>query len=172
MYEEWLVVGTFIGAGASGLIAYGTIRYSKRQHERTAMKDIFEMLNNDTHKAGEINILVRYNFGDLMVDDKINPAVEDWVKIVWRNYDQAGLLVTNNLVPKNAYYKMFGKVTIIAYHMLREEILRRRNESPEFMMYFEELAKDCFTKQWKGLVTDPRTKRQITHQDLGISTLS
>jgi len=133
------------------------------------MTDIFEMINDDAHKTGESIIRTYYEKGELMVSGKINPLAEDWAKTVWRNYDQAGLLVTNGLVPKNAYYTMFGKITIITYNMLREEILRRRKDSLEFMMYFEELATDCFTKQWKGRVTDPRTKKQITHADLGIT---
>lgn len=63
--EFLLVLFTAIAPIVVAIIAAFTIHYAKKSHERTAMMDVFHMINTDEHKNTEDKILEKFKEGKL-----------------------------------------------------------------------------------------------------------
>lgn len=130
------------------------------------MIDIFEMLNNDTHKNAESALLLNYSENSLYTGQNIrDPPFGATANIVSRDYDQIGLLVKHRLLPKGKYFEMFGKMTVLYHHILFMDIDNRRKArgEPDLRIYFTKLAIDGY-EYWKKrnrLPFDPLTGQSI-----------
>ena len=153
------------------LIGVATIRYTKKQHERNAMMDLFKMLSNTNHKQAEDQIIEGHQNNNLMKDGILAHPFQEYAKTVWRNYTQAGVLVEKGLIPKIDYYLMFGIKTVVMHYILNQELTRRRQTTPQHYIAarFTNLAIDCF-EYWSKhghAIVDPRTGESITLENLG-----
>lgn len=153
-----LVYATWVLAVATIMIGFFTIQFSQKQNQRNALMEIFKMLNNEEHKYSETQIIDRFRQGDLynvgMIPDIWLPSV----KVVMRNYDQLGLLVSKRgLIPKkDDILDMFGTLVVVSHLVLFQEINRRRLTQERYsMMNFTHLAIDCY-KYWKDRGQTPR----------------
>lgn len=157
-----------------GLIGYFTIRYNKKQHERTAMMDVFHMLVNSDHKYAEESIRDAYRENRLMNLHHIVDAYKEFAVIIERNYDQIGILMHEKLIPDKSYYITFGHSTVISYRILYDELKNIRIQGqPFFRMHFHNLAVDCLHYWYdKGLqdkhsIADPKTNMPISKDFFG-----
>lgn len=139
---NWIILTAPIVAG---IIGFFTIWYSKKQHNRNAIIDVFGILNNVDHKKAEHEIIFYFKANTLYDGGKISFHYENSASIVCRNYDQLGLLVERELVPRKDVFYMFGKIIIISHWVLFQEIKCRRllGES-DYMVNFTRLAIDCY----------------------------
>ena len=158
---------------ATTVIGWKTIEYSKKQHERTAMKDIFGILGETPHKSSEGNLYDGYKKdGTLMKDGKLDPNRNNPAEVVRRNYDQVGMMLSSKLIPAKQYYQTFGVLTIVSYFILKESIEQERKEHKLHMIHFTNLAIDCFEflnkqkAEVKPEITDPKGN-PITREMLG-----
>jgi len=153
------------------LVGVVTIRYTKKQHDRNAMMDLFKMLSNTNHKLAEDKIIEAYQNNNLMIDGILTQPFQEFAKTVWRNYTQAGVLVEKGLIPKKEYYLMFGIKTVVMHYILNQELTRRRHSTPQHYIAarFTNLAFDCFVYWSKKNhpIVDPRTSEPITLENLG-----
>ena len=159
---------------AISIIGYKTIAYSRKQHERTSIIDIFHMLNDPKHKSAEENIIHAYKENRLMSLQHIVTAYNDLANVVKRNYDQIGVLIDEDLIPRVPYYLTFGARTVESYRVLYDEIKnRRRLEKGYFMARFHNLAIDCLNYwhdnelQKVHPITDPKTNQEIQKDFFG-----
>jgi len=89
------------------IIGVLTWSYSKKQHERSALTAIFDLLGA-SHKSSEKNLYDAYKEnGTLMKDGKLDPNRKDPAEVVRRNYDQIGAMISSNLIPSTEYYRIF-----------------------------------------------------------------
>jgi len=151
-----------------GIIAIFTIYYAKRSHERTAIMDVFHMINNDKNKETEDTIIEAFKQGKLDESLKM-PTFYENVKKVWRIYDQIGLLITKKLIPKDDFYLIVGLKMVTLCFCLSSEIEKRRLTRPRSLAYFTNIAIDCFEfyKKKKIQITNPATNGPIERSDLG-----
>ena len=168
---SYLVYATWALVGATIFIGYLTIRFSQKQHQRNALMDIFKMLNNEEHKYSEDLIIGRFRQGDLYDVGMLTPTFEPSAKVVMRNYDQLGLLITRRgLIPKkDDILDMFGTLVVVSHLVLFLEIDRRRlaNESYS-MVNFTKLAIDCYNywKRKEHIPRHPLTYQPITEDEV------
>ena len=126
------------------------------------------MLKEDAHKDTEDEVISRFKNGTLGAILK-SPKFQKDVKKVWRTYDQIGLLVNKNLIPKKEFYHLFGLKMVSVYFCLSSEIEQRRLTRPFSLMYFTNMAIDCW-EYWnkKGKeIFNPATNGAIKRNDLG-----
>ena len=141
-----LTIATIILASVTLGIGFVTIWYMRKENKRKVMLDVFGMLNNDTQKNAESALLENYRNNSLYDGQILRVHLtESSAKIVWRNYDQIGLLIKRGLITKKDFFYMFGKTVIIQHWILFQELKRRRllGES-DFMTNFTRLAIDCY----------------------------
>ncbi len=165
-----LTIATIILASITLGIGLVTVWYMRKENKKNALLDVFKMLNNDTQKNAENALLENYRTNSLY-DGQIlrEHLVESSAKIVWRNYDQIGLLIKRGLIAKKDFFYMFGKIVIIQHWILFQEINRRRLLGElDFMTNFTRLATDCYhywNKKGKHrLPRDPLRNMEI-HKD-------
>ncbi|MBI5146614.1 MAG: hypothetical protein HZA84_05270 [Thaumarchaeota archaeon] len=161
-------IPALVAASVSGLIAWQTIAYSKKEHLRSALTDTFKMIGETPHKSAEENIYNGYRNDTLMKNGKLNTDHQNPVDVVRRNYDQAGILVIEGAIPKKQYYLIFGVLTVVSYFILKKHIDNERIDHKYFMAYFTNLAIDCF-EFWNNEelpILDPKGNK-ITRQMLG-----
>jgi hypothetical protein len=152
------------------LIGVYTMKYNKKQHDRSAIIDLFEMLNNSDHKSAEYQIMEGFRNHNLYDGRQIAFPFKEYAKIVWRNYDQVGLLIERKLIPENDFYSTFGKVTVISYFALSNAIENERMMGHRhFMARFTNLAIDCleYWEKKKSLPINPLTNDDIYRENLG-----
>lgn len=144
--------------------------YSKKQHERAIMKDIFAILGESPHKTPEECIRKNYKNGEL---ENMKDTYDDGaISVVRRNYDQIGSMLASKLTPTTQYYQIFGVLTIVSYVILKGMIEEKRKEHKFHMAYFTNLAIDCFDF-WDGQEEKVKPKietpkgEKITRQMLG-----
>lgn len=145
-------------------------QYSKKQHERSAMQYVFELLQQSGHKGAERNIRDKYK------DKKLNEITDESdsspASVIKRNYDQIGAMINSKLIPFEQYCVSFGILTIVSYVILKDMIEKERIDHKYHMAYFTNLAIDCFdfwNKQKgesKPKIDDPQ-KNIITKERLG-----
>lgn len=159
---------------ATSIIGYFSIEYSKRQHERSVMSEVFQMVDSQSHKTAEENIRNAYANNTLMRNGKLNPDHANPAEVISQNYAQVGSLMSSRLVPKRQYYEKFGVITVMSYITLKEVIEKEREDGYVLhRAYFTILAIDCF-EYWDGLriddkpieIKDPKGNR-ITREMLG-----
>jgi len=109
------------------IIGIVTWRYNKKQHDRTAMIDVFHMLNNSTHKNAEEFLRQAYSENKLMSVQHIVDEHKQSAITVERNYDQIGVLIREKLIPNNPYYVTFGSTTVVSYRILYDELKKKRH---------------------------------------------
>ncbi len=147
---------------AISLIGALTWQYSKKQHERSALVDVFKIIDDQNHKNAESNL--RQFFLRHMLEFPYADA-----DLVRRNYDKIGVLIEAGLVPKKQYYLTFGVITVVSYFILKEYIIEKRKNGQKFhMARFTNLAIDCFIF-WDNanhIITDP-SESKITRGMLG-----
>ena len=138
--------------------------YSKKQHERTALTAIFELLGV-THKSSEDNLYDAYKIdGTLMKDGKLDTNRNHPARTVRTNYDQIGSMISSRLIPSTEYYRSFGVLTVVSFFILKESIEQERKEHKFHMAHFTNLAIDCFNfwndqkEESRIKITDPDTK--------------
>jgi hypothetical protein len=157
---------------ATSIIGWKTIDYTRKQHIRSAMSDVFQILDETPHKSAEENIYNGYRNNTIMRDGRLNPDHLNPVTVVRRNYDKMGAMMFSNLIPKISYYRMFGVLTVVSYFVLKDVIEQERVNHKFFMAHFTNLAIDCFdfwNKQKetvKTQITDPNGA-PITKEMLG-----
>lgn len=167
------IILVIVSVVATSTVGYFTIQYSKKQHQRSAMSDVFHVLDDTPHKTAEKNIRDAYKNGTLMKDGRLNPDHETPASVVTKNYAQVGAMMSSKVIPKRQYYEKFGIVTVVSYFLLKESIEQMRKNYPIYRAYFTILAIDCF-EYWDGLkvddkpveITDPKGDR-ITREMLG-----
>ena len=159
---EWIIPSAMVG-----IIAIFTIYYSKRTHERTAMMDVFHMINVDKNKQTEDSIIKYFEEGTLDEHLKESEYYED-VRKVWRIYDQIGLLITQKLIPKNAFYSLVGLKMVTLSFCLSHGITQRRLTRPRSLGFFTNMALDCFNyyNKKKIPIRNPITNGDIEKNDL------
>lgn len=157
---------------ATSVIGWKTIDYTRKQHVSISMSDVFKILDETPHKSAEENIYEGFRTDTIMKDGKLNPNRINPVTVVRRNYDKIGAMMSSNLIPKTAYYRMFGVLTVVSYVVLKEAIEQERAEHKFFMAHFTNLAIDCFDfwdkqkEEVRTQITDP-TGKPITREMLG-----
>ena len=158
---------------ATSVIGWKTIEYSKKQYERSAMKDIFGILGETAHKNAEVNLYDAYKKdGTLMKDDKLDPNRNNPAEVVRRNYDQAGAMLSSKLIPAKQYYQAFGVLTVVSFFILKKSIEQEREYHKYHVAHFTNLAIDCFEfwdkqkEDVKPKITDPKGN-PITKEMLG-----
>lgn len=156
---------------ATAIIGYYTIQYTKREHIRAAMSEVFQLLEAP-HKSAEANLRDAFRNGVLMKDGHLNPDHEGPASVVKTNYDKIGAMMSSKLIPRPQYYTMFGIVTVVSYYILKESIEDVRKDGKLHRSYFTNLAIDCF-EYWmkrpdkqRPLITDPKGT-PITKEMLG-----
>jgi len=169
MTEDIILILQFMLAPiVATTIAAFTIHYAKKSHKRIAMMDVFHMINNDLQKTTEDKIIKL--FKEEKLDEGLkNQEFYEYVKKVWRNYDQIGSLIKNGLIPKKEFYNLFGIKMTALYFCLLLEIERRRKTKPFSLLYFTNMAIDFF-EYWtkKGNeIKNPRTNSPLKQSDLG-----
>lgn len=171
------VIIPFISVIAIIIVGVITWRYNKKQHERTAIVDIFHMLNNSNHKSAEENLRIAYRDDRLMELGNIVNVYKDFAVTVERNYDQVGVLIHEKLIPSAPYYITFGPTTVVSYCILYEELKNIRIQAkPLFRVHFHNLAVDCLHYWYdNGLqdiqpITDPKTNKPIPKNFFGDKT--
>ncbi|MGB9003132.1 MAG: hypothetical protein WCC52_04940, partial [Nitrosotalea sp.] len=71
---------------ATSVIGWKTIEYTKKQNERSAMKDIFGILGEIPHRCAEGNLYDAYKKdGTLMKDGKLDSSRIEPAEVVKRN---------------------------------------------------------------------------------------
>jgi len=151
----------------AAIIAFFTIRYSKKSHERTAIMDVFHMFT-DKHKDNEDFLIERFKDGSLSKIYK-NLQVQSDVKKVWRVYDQIGLLVKKDLVPKEEFFQLIGLKMVGVYFYSKELIEERRVKRPFSLRFFTDVVIDCWDYYNKKGITifNPATQNPIKKTELG-----
>lgn len=170
--EHQILSNTLIpisSVAAIAVIGFFSIRYSQLQNQRNAISDMFKILEDDAHKVAEDQITTGFKNSNLYEGDDIPEAFIGHARIVLQNYSKMGLLVERKLIPKEAYYSMYGKITVISYFALSKHIERRRTmENQEYHKRFTSLALHCW-EYWskKGSKpTNPLTNGTIERHDL------
>lgn len=166
-----LVIGTFVAVTVTIVVGYYTVRYQRKETDLDSMKYVFELLDPD-QKSLEYALRDYYVGNTLYENDRIRNTFVDMAAKVWRNYDQIGLFFKNGLLPRNDYCKMFGKITVVYYFILKKEIDARRKDAPDFMYFFKELALDCWyywSRQGKPILK-PNSEEPISIYDLTSET--
>jgi hypothetical protein len=158
---------------ATSIIGWKTIEYTKKQNERSAMKDIFGILGEPPHRSAEGNLYDAYKKdGTLMKDGKLDSNRIESAEVVKRNYEQVGMMLSSKLIPAEQYYQTFGILTVVSYFILIENLKQERKEHKLHMIHFANLSIDCFdffSKQKEGVkptITDPKGT-PITREMLG-----
>ena len=153
---------------ATSLIAIFTIYYSKKSHQRTAMMDVFHMLNKDETKKTEDDI-IRLSKTESFENNLQDEIFYNEVRRVWRNYDQIGSLISKNLIPKNEFYLLFGIKMVALYICSHNKIMNNRKTRPRSMAYFSNMVIDCFKfhQKRKFSIDNPITGDSIKREDLG-----
>ncbi|TBR08515.1 MAG: hypothetical protein EPO62_06450 [Candidatus Nitrosotenuis sp.] len=165
-HVDWLILTAPLVAA---VIGFFTIWYSRKQHNRNAMIDIFEMLNEDNHKgnhkaAQEILFTAHkenrlYDSGGFIID-----GYKPTVNIISRNYDEIGLLANRKLIPRKDFFYMYGKLVVVSHFILFYAINHKRlHGEPDYMTNFTKLAIHCYYywKDERRLPRDPRTNKEI-----------
>ena len=164
IYSGLTVIVTAISVVVAGIAIKVQQYYAKKQSDREALLDVFEMINNDTHKNAESALLENFRNNALYnVGIMHEHLVRSSATPVWRNYDQIGLLIKRGLIPKSDFFYMFGKIAIIQHWILFQEINRRRlNGEIDFMINFTRVAIDCYY-YWKGKGENRVPREPITN---------
>jgi len=155
------------------VIGFVTIIYSKKQHTRNSLTDVFSLLNTKEHKTAEHELRRAYQTNELFLVNQINDKFEEYYNTVRRNYAQIGVLIEEGVIPKKAYYITFGVITVVTYIIVQEEIKRKQLTRPLFMAHFHNLAYDCLNYWIKQNLTeihpivDPKTNEEITLERIG-----
>lgn len=144
---NWLLL---VAPIVAGIIGFFTIWYSRQQHNRNAIIDVFRMLNTEEQKNAENIIIEAYKYGNLYHMGLLNDPFVANGQLVSRNYNQVGLLAKRKLIPRNDYFQMFGIHTVVYHHMLFSYIKDQRiiRGDKDFRSYFTELSIDCYN-YWK-----------------------
>jgi len=147
--------------------------YSKKQHIRNSLTDVFSLLNSKEHKESEHKLRRAYQKNELFSVDQMNLEFKEDYDIVRRNYAQIGVLINAGAIPKKAYYVSFAVITVVTYIIVQEEIKHKQITRPLFMAHFHNLAYDCLefwlNQKWSKIhpITDPKTNQKITLDMIG-----
>ena len=139
-----LVYATFSVVFVTFGVGIFTIYYRKKENQRSALIDVFDIFN-ESHKNDENTLTLAFERDQLYVNGKIEESYCDKYRKVTRKYDEVGLLVSNGMVPKNDYYRMWGVLTVMMYHILKKEFDASRIKHPHHRIYFKDLALDSFS---------------------------
>ena len=116
--------------------------YSKKQYERTALTDVFDMLGSKENKDAE-KLLIDSK-GNMYEDDHIPEYYLNAIRIVKRNYFKLGLMIDYELIPSYSFYITFGHKLVQLYDICQKEIEKTRNNHVSHHgAYFTNLAIDC-----------------------------
>jgi hypothetical protein len=152
---------------ATGLIAYFTIRFSQKQHQRNALTEVFQMLNKSEHKDAESALIANFR-GERILTPSF---LEDYSNIVCRDYDQLGLFASRRgLIPKkDDVMEMFGTLIVLSHLVLFQRINnRRQSQESYYMINFTKFAIECYD-YWKTKQHIPRhplTNQPITEDEI------
>jgi hypothetical protein len=129
---------SFSIAGASAFISLANFYYQRKQYKLNALLQIFNQLNAKEHRdarekiylglQGMVSSPAEYS-GLISTNDKL----KDNAEFVASDFDQAGALVRNKLVDKNAFLDTYGH-TIKKYwnflngYMLDKNIITENNK--------------------------------------------
>lgn len=152
-----------------GLIGFFTIRFNQKLHNRNALLDVFETFDSN-HKDAEEQLRSAYRNNNLYQMDIITDPFIPFSNIVSRDYDQIGLLFERGLIPKEDYFKMYGRGTAEIHRILFESIKRERLTfgRKHYREYFTKLAIACY-EYWKNQNDLPRDSK--TNQDISETSL-
>ena len=137
-----LVVATFSAVIVTLGVGISTIYYRKKENQRSALIDVFKIFD-ESHKNDENTLTLAFERDQLYVNGRIK-SHDDKYRKVTRKYDEVGLLVSNGMVPKEDYYRMWGVLTVVMYYILKIEFNAIRIKHPHHRIYFKELAHDSF----------------------------
>lgn len=116
--------------------------YSKKQYERTALTDVFHMLDSEENKGAE-KLLIESK-GNISDDDYIPENYVNAIRIVKRNYFKLGLMIDYKLIPSYPFYITFGHKLVQLYDICQKEIEKTRKDYVSHHgAYFTNLAIDC-----------------------------
>ena len=152
----WLVVGTFLAVLVTFGVGIATIYYRKKENQLSALIDVFKIFD-EGHKNDENTLTLAFERDQLYDNGRIKESYVDKYRKVTRKYDEVGLLVSNGMVPKNDYYRMWGVLTIVMYYILKKEFDAIRIKH-HHRNNFKELADASFNYcvRYRIPFTDPK----------------
>ena len=130
------------------LIGYFTIRFNQKQYNKNALIDVFETFNS-LHKSREEIIFNAYRENYLYKANELTAVAIEPAKHIMRNYDQIGLLFNRSLIPKEDYFFMYGRLTVVIHFVLFLHIDKERKLGRKhYVTFFTKLAIQCYD-YWK-----------------------
>lgn len=139
----YLVLATFSAVAVTLGVGIFTIHYNKKENQRSALNNVFTLFN-ESHKNDENALKKAFEDRRLYDKGRIIASYEDKYRKVTRTYDEVGLLVSNGMIPKNDYYKMWGVLTVVMYYIFKKELDTVRTKH-HHRVYFKDLALNSFS---------------------------
>lgn len=137
-YDAYLVIGTFIAAGAT---LFGAWYYPRKQHRTSALLEVFKLLNREEARTYRMH-LYRDHYHRLRNIDYLRPLDLDVMSATVRaDFDQIGSLVREGLIPKTPLLRAYWATIILSWNALSDNIQqeRQKRQSPSYMTNFEDL---------------------------------
>jgi hypothetical protein len=124
------------------LIGLFTWKYSKKQYERNAINDIFNMLDSPENKEAE-DLLIKSQ-GNYNAEEFLPDNYDQAITTIRRNYYKIRLMIDEGLVPPKPIYLTYGHKLVQLYDICRPQIEKiRKNNASHYASYFTNLAIDC-----------------------------
>jgi|GEM_PF-2327217 len=143
---------------------YEQSELSKKQQQMQGLLEAFRILDSTDHRRSRTMVYVLYfEYLDTqqLTSFKSSTEVED----VRADFDIMGMLVKTENIEKNNFLEMYGALAYRCWQCLKADIENERGSRgfPQFMSYFQELAKEA-EDYWKNKKVD-LSKTKLYHPD-------
>jgi hypothetical protein len=147
----------FYIAIAAVLVSAITFRYQRKQYRFSALVEVFKLLNDEKHRVarrvvysfhkGREDCVGRLSLLDLGFTEETPKIhiIKEYQAIVRNDFNQIGSLITNNLLPEEAFMDTYWYTILRCWMALERDINEERNirGHPGYMKNFEELSRSA-----------------------------